>query len=102
MSSRWKKIWADLWASKTRTILTIITIAVGTFAVGFTSNLGLYMAESMESDFLSASPSEARIFTSPLNDDSVKLARQVPGVSAADGRSTAGAQLIRPGQQKKI
>jgi putative ABC transport system permease protein len=102
MSSRWKKIWADFWANKTRTTLTIITIAVGTFAVGFTSNLGLYMSESMESDFLSANPSEARVFASPLNEDSLKIARQVPGVNAAEGRSTSGAKLVRPGQQNKI
>lgn len=102
MSSRWKKVWADFWGNKTRTVLTIITIAVGTFAVGFTNNLGLYMAESMESDFLSAHPSETIIYTSPINDDGIKIARQVPGVNAAEGRSTSSAQLIRAGQQKKI
>ena len=59
ISSRWKKVWADFWGNKTRTILTIITISVGTFAVGFTTNMGLYMSESMESDYLSANPSEA-------------------------------------------
>ena len=54
MTSRWKKIWADLWGNKSRTILTILTIMVGTFAVGINSNLGQYMSESMEEDFLSA------------------------------------------------
>ena len=56
MSSRWKKIWADFWGNKSRTVLTIITITVGVLAVGFTSSLGLYMAESMDGDYLSASP----------------------------------------------
>jgi len=40
MSSRWKKVWADFWGNRGRTFLTIMTIAVGTFAVGFNSNLG--------------------------------------------------------------
>ena len=79
MSSRWKKVWADFWGNKTRTFLTIITITVGTFAVGFTNNTGLYMAESMDSDFLSASPSEGIVYAHPMNDDSVKLARTVAG-----------------------
>ena len=43
MSSRWKKVWADFWSNKTRTILTILTIAVGVFAVGIVSNIGLLM-----------------------------------------------------------
>jgi putative ABC transport system permease protein len=94
ISSRWKKVWADFWGNKSRTILTIITIAVGTFAVGFTSNLGQYMSESMESDFLSANPSEAEIYAYPLNDDSVKIAREMPGVNAVEGRSTTSANLI--------
>ena len=61
MTSRWKKIWADFWSNKSRTFLTILTIMVGTLAVGFNANLGAYMLESMDGDYLSANPSEATI-----------------------------------------
>ena len=84
MSSRWKKIWADFWGNKSRTVLTIITIAVGVLAVGFNSSLGLYMAESMDGDYLSASPAEATVYAGPLDDDMVKIAREVPGVEAVE------------------
>lgn len=97
MSSRWKKIWADFWSNKSRTFLTILTIMVGALAVGFNSNLGLYMNESMDSDYLSANPSEGTIFTSPFDDEIVEIARTVPGVEAAEGRSTTGAYLIPSG-----
>jgi putative ABC transport system permease protein len=100
MSSRWKKVWADFWGNKTRTVLTIMTIMVGTFAVGFTNNLGLYMAESMDSDFLSAHPSEAEVYAGPMNDDTVKVARTVPGVEAVEGRSTTNAQLLHTNGKK--
>ncbi len=96
MSSRWKKVWADFWGNRGRTFLTIMTIAVGTFAVGFNSNLGLYMAESMDEDFLSANPSEAEVYAYPLNDDMVKSAREVPGVEAVEGFSSVGARILRP------
>src|SRR5829696_9075958 len=94
MTSRWKKIWADFWGNKSRTLLTILTIMVGTFAVGFNSNLGAYMLESMDEDYLSANPAEATIFMSPFDEDMVKIAREMPGVDAAEGRSTAGARLL--------
>jgi putative ABC transport system permease protein len=94
MSSRWKKVWADFWGNKSRTVLTILTIMVGTFSVGFNSNLGSYMVESMDDDFLSANPSEATIFTSPFDEDMVVTARAMPGVDAAEGRSTTSAHLI--------
>lgn len=96
MSSRWKKVWADFWGNKSRTALTILTILVGTFGVGFISNLQLYMVESMDGDYLSASPSEARIYAYPMDDDSVKIAREVPGVDAVEGRSITNVQVLRP------
>ena len=96
MSSRWKKVWADFWSNRGRTFLTIITIAVGAFAVGFNSNLGLYMNESMDGDYLSANPSEAQVYAAPLNDDMVKLARAMPGVDTVEGFSSVGARIVRP------
>src|SRR5512139_2582819 len=85
MSSRWKKVWADFWGNKTRTFLTILTILVGTAGVGFVSNLNQYMIQSMDGEFLSASPSEARIYAYPMDDESVEAAREVPGVNDVAG-----------------
>jgi len=94
MTSRWKKTWADFWSNKGRTFITILTIMVGTLAVGFNSNLGLFMNQSMDDDYLSAKPSEATIYTSAFDDDMVKVARQMPGVDGAEGRATSSAHLI--------
>lgn len=96
MSSRWQKVWADFWGNRSRTALTILMIAVGTFAVGFNSNMGLYMNESMDSDYLSALLSEALVYAAPLNDDMVSAARDVPGVQAVEGFSSVDARIVRP------
>ncbi len=95
MSSRWKKVWADLWSNKTRTFLTILIILAGTFAVGFTVNLAAFMNESMDRDFLSASPSEATIYLSSATDEIVKIAGRVPGVNAVEGRSIDSGNIIQ-------
>jgi putative ABC transport system permease protein len=100
MSSRWKKVWADFWGNKTRTVLTILAILVGTAGVGFVNNLNLYMLQSMDNDFLSASPSEAKVYAYGLNDDSVKIAREVPGVEAVEGTSLYSGQVIHPDGRK--
>jgi putative ABC transport system permease protein len=96
MSSRWKKVWADFWSNKTRTFLVILTILAGTFGVGFVSNFSNYMLKGIDADFLSASPSEALVYAFPMNDQSVKIAAQVPGVGAVEGRSFIPRQVIRP------
>ncbi len=95
IASRWKKVWADFWGNKSRTLLTVLTIMVGTFAVGVNSNMGLYMFESMESDYQSALPSEAVIYAYPLDDDMVEVARSVPGVGAAEGGNSVYADVVR-------
>ncbi|MBE0681340.1 MAG: ABC transporter permease [Anaerolineales bacterium] len=95
IGSRWKKVWADFWGNRGRTFLTIMTIAVGTFAVGFNSNMSLYMNESMDGDYLSANPSEAQVYAAPLTDDMVKIARTIPGVDTVEGFSSVGARLVR-------
>lgn len=100
MSSRWKKVWADFWGNKSRTVLIIITIAVGVLAVGFNQNLGLYMAESMDGDYLSASPSEAMVYAGPLDDDMVKIAREIPGVEGVEGRRSVSATVVRTDDKK--
>jgi putative ABC transport system permease protein len=100
MSSRWKKVWADFWGNKSRTSLTILTIGVGVFAVGLTGNMGAYMIESMDTDYLSAGPSEANIYAGPLDDDMVKIAREVPGVDAVEGRNSAYADVVRTDDKK--
>jgi putative ABC transport system permease protein len=100
IASRWKKVFADFWGNKIRTLLTVLTIAVGTFAVGLTGNLGRYMNESMESDWLSVNPSEGIVYAYPMDEAMVKAAREVPGVNAVEGRSISGAQLLQPGGKK--
>jgi putative ABC transport system permease protein len=100
MSSRWKKVWAYFWGNKSRTFLIIITIAVGVLAVGFNTSLGLYMAESMDGDYLSASPAEATVYAGPLDDDMVKIAREVPGVDAIEGRRSTSATVVRTDDKK--
>ena len=100
MNSRWKKVWADFWGNKTRTLLTILTILVGTTGVGFVNSFNLYMSKGVEDDFLSANPSEALLYAYPMNDETVRVAREVPGVDAVEGRSVTTRQLIQSDGKK--
>ena len=99
ISSRWKKILADFWGNKSRTFLTVVTIMVGTFAVGFTGNMNHYILDSLDSDYLSSQPSEGTVSGYPITDDMVRMAREVPGVDAVEGVAQIGATLLRPGEE---
>lgn len=94
MSSRWKKVLADFWSNKTRTFLMIATITVGVFAIGFVQTTSLRMAEDMDNDYQPSNPPEATIYGWPMDDDTVELISQVPGVADVEGRSQTSVQWI--------
>ncbi len=84
---RWKKVLADLWNNKVRTLLVALSIAAGVFAVGFVANTYLILQEDIPADFLAANPHEALIYTDPFEDDLLNTVRHIPGVAYAAGRS---------------
>ena len=94
ITPRWHKVLADLWSNKTRTLLTIMTIAVGVMAVGFIRGMGVIMLADMNADYQSANPHEAILYTDPFDEPMVHAARHVPGVLDAEGRSMVNSRVI--------
>ncbi len=82
---RWKKILADLWSSKARTILAALSIAVGIFAVGVVTTAYFLVRDAMVLDYENANPRTARIYTESFDESLVKDVAKVPGVTAAQG-----------------
>jgi putative ABC transport system permease protein len=95
-SPRFRKILSDLRANKTRTLLTILTIAVGVFAIGFVTGVGAIFMPDMDADFQAANPHSAMLYSEPFGDDLVAAVRQVPGVADAEGRRFLQVRLILP------
>jgi putative ABC transport system permease protein len=93
---RFRKILSDLRANKTRTLLTVLTIAVGVFAIGFVIGVGAIFMPDMDADYQSSNPHAAIIYSEPFGDNLVAAVRQVPGVAEAEGRRFLQVRLIMP------
>ncbi len=102
LAPRWRKVLADLWGNKTRTLLTALTIAVGLFAVGFVSSLSDIMLPDMMADYLAVNPHSAIIYCDPFDDTVLAALREVPGVADVEGRSGAGGRITIDQSGKKI
>lgn len=100
MSTRWRKVLADFWSNRIRTVLMIITITVGVFSIGYVQSTGLKMNEDMEADYQSSNPPEATIYAWPMDDDTVKTISEVPGVGSVEGSSEATVQVLQDGDKK--
>ena len=83
---RWKKILADLWSNKTRTVLVVLSIAIGVFAIGMVAQSYLLLDEATNSGYQVVNPTSAFIMTSDFNEAMVDSVRAMPAVAQAEGR----------------
>ena len=100
MRPRWRKVLADLWNNKVRTLLVVLSISVGTFAVGLVSSAYLLMSGDVNQAYLSINPHAAVVYSDPFDDDMVSAVAQVPGVRQAEGRSSVAVRVIADDDKK--
>ncbi|PJF21947.1 MAG: hypothetical protein CUN56_08505 [Phototrophicales bacterium] len=81
MSPRWRKIWADLTVNKSRTLLVILSIVVGVFAVGSITGTSAIIDRESKELWQSVNPASAVIITTPFD---ISLAEQIAAMPEVD------------------
>jgi putative ABC transport system permease protein len=85
MSVLWNKVWFDLWHNKLRTLLVVISIAVGVFAVGITFGMVEQMVPAMDAAHQASQPSHATLsLAKPISLDAIAALKKIPGVQDID------------------
>ncbi len=82
---RWKKVLADLFSHKIRSLLVIASIAVGLFAVGMTTTTYVILAADIRAGYLAVHAANIQVISSLFDDDFVERIRRMPGVAGAVG-----------------
>jgi putative ABC transport system permease protein len=85
-SPRWKKVVYDLRDAPLRTLMVVLSIAIGVFAFGTISIAQTTIVRELHTAFLATNPASATIGTSRFDEELVQAVRQTPGVSEAQGR----------------
>jgi putative ABC transport system permease protein len=86
LKPRWRKVLADLWAARERTLLVVASIAAGVFAVGAIAGGNMIIGEDINASFASVNPANVEIWTTPFDDGLLRSIERVPGVTRAEGR----------------
>ena len=90
MGIAFRKVWRDLWNNKWRTLLVVLSIAVGVVALGMTTASDTFLNEQMAiSRGLNNSPHARMLFSTFLDDDAVLAVINMPQVVDAEGWITA-------------
>ena len=89
ISSRWRKVLRDLWQNKGRSLLVVLSIAVGVFAVGTVVQMREIVQQDMIGSYERANPANATIYAETTFDDKLRTTiREMPKIAEAEGRST--------------
>jgi putative ABC transport system permease protein len=90
---RWIKVLADLLVNKTRTLLVVLSIAVGVFAVGMVADTYLILINSSDEGYAKIKPSSAFLIVSDFDDELIEIVKKLPQVAETDGRRTTTVRL---------
>ncbi len=81
MGVLWDKVWFDLWHHKARTLLAVLSIAAGVFAIGSIFGLVDQLLSTMDAAHQSVLPSHMNlVFRQPIDQATVDSLARVPGV----------------------
>ncbi len=48
---RWRKVWRDMWNNKQRTLLVVLSIAVGVFAIGTIATAHIILQRDLNGEY---------------------------------------------------
>ena len=86
MNVAFRKVWRDLWKNKGRTVLVVLSIAVGVLALGMITASNTLMKRQMSMAQAASRPSNVILFLSGLVDDeTVHSLARLPEVVDAEG-----------------
>jgi putative ABC transport system permease protein len=95
-SVRWRKVWRDLLEHRVRSLLVVLSIAVGVMAVGTIAGANALLERNLREGFADTRPSAASLFTViPFDQGLVDVVGRMPGVAEAEGRRSATARMVK-------
>lgn len=101
---RWKKVFGDLWSNKARTILVVLSIFIGVFAVGAITGSNTILTRELQASYIATKPAHATIWVPSednLDDKMVAVIRHMEGVEEADARRSITMLVqVKPGEWK--
>ncbi len=104
LRARWYKVINDLFGNKTRTLLIVLSMAVGLFALGIILSARTILSDGLAESFAAISPSSGTMQTAELFDeDFIESVRSMKDVQEVDARRSVSARVqTASGEWKNI
>ena len=92
--TRWLKILKDIWGNRRRSILVILSIAVGIASVGMINNGARMINRDLFGTFSKGNPASLNIYVSPFDDNLVNAVEAMREIKLADARRVENALVV--------
>ncbi len=103
LSPRWRKVLRDLWSNKTRTLLVLLSIAVGVSAIGMVMGSQLIVDRYLPAAYAAVNPAAGTVFTlTTFDDDLVEVVRAMDEVDEAEGRRVVNVRFMTQSGEWRI
>jgi putative ABC transport system permease protein len=86
MKPRWRKVFLDLFENLGRTLLVVLSIAVGVFSIGVIAGAYVIIANDMSASYAANQPANLELRTEDFDDDILSTVRNNRDVKDAEGR----------------
>jgi putative ABC transport system permease protein len=102
--ARWYKVINDLFGNKTRTLLIVLSMSVGLFALGIILSARTILSEGLAGSFAAINPSSGTVRTTELfEEDFIESVRSMKDVQEADARRNVSARVqTKSGEWKNL
>ncbi|MBI5353069.1 MAG: ABC transporter permease [Chloroflexi bacterium] len=102
MRPRWRKVLHDLIDNKARTLLVVLSIAVGVFSIGVISGAYEIISSDMSASYAANHPANVEIRTANFNSDVLTSIHNGQGVGEAEGRRVVNFRVRAPGSDQWV
>lgn len=94
LAPRWRKVIRDLWSNKSRTILVILSIAIGVFAFGGLFTARSLITSSLDVEFAATNPSDIDFSIAGIDDLLVQYVARQPYVTGIQTYTTHTVDIL--------
>ncbi len=90
----WRKVLRDLWANRARTVLIVLTIAAGVFAIGTIGATALTIQQQVPTQYQAIRPAHFLFTTSLFDAEVVDAITSIEGVADAEARRNLSIRML--------
>jgi len=95
IAPRWRKVLRDIWVNRARTVLIVLTIAAGVFAIGTIGATAVTVQRQVPEQYQEIRPAHLIFTTSPFDAEMADSITSTPGVADAEARRNLAVQMLK-------